>query len=467
MLKKTMNSARPLILFYTGNHYVFRSGFIGNLFELCQEYPVVLLAETLDAETTLLLNNTYYFPQLKKIIPVQQSTGTELSLWKRNQNLYHLSKQVVKDFNPDIIISPCDMDLLNLYLRRHAGRMGKGNILNIVFQTSNVGESSTIANWVDLINAELRLPKLLPFSLRYFFIKCRKYLGHFIYYWLLPLSVGEMPFWGKSSIRLRKGTTGMRGADYQVVFSNQDRKLFIANGVASNKILILKHPLARAVRSFFNSAYFNTGAAAEGASSIKTALLMLPEVEIGFKKTDGSLITRTEKHKDWLAIISVTRNALPDWLICVKPHPDIKGAQLLEITKMIAALSSSIVITNPQDPIDKYIEHADIIMGLPMSASTALFTASLQRPEKPILSINLSDEILGDYYKNFTGITYIDSEKHLINVLMQIKNSTYTRPVSAQQNTDFESTPALVEWALSEKTKTVIPRRPEKAAHPL
>ena len=58
-------------------------------------------------------------------------------------------------------------------------------------------------------------------------------------------------------------------------------------------------------------------------------------------------------------------------------------------------------------------------------SSTTLFTASLQCPEKTILSLNLQDEFLGDYYKNFKNIEYINNWQKFIKVLKLIYNNQY------------------------------------------
>jgi len=79
----------------------------------------------------------------------------------------------------------------------------------------------------------------------------------------------------------------------------------------------------------------------------------------------------------------------------------------------------------PREPADKYIEMARVIVGLPLSASTTLFTASLQCPQKPILSLDFEKELLGDYYKNFEGIEYIDNEKDFLRILELIRDNKY------------------------------------------
>ena len=58
-------------------------------------------------------------------------------------------------------------------------------------------------------------------------------------------------------------------------------------------------------------------------------------------------------------------------------------------------------------------------------SSTTLFTASLQCPEKTILSLNLHNELLGSYHKNLDGIEYIDDCQKFIKILKLIYNNQY------------------------------------------
>ncbi len=409
------------VLFYAPLPRTFRTTLIGYLCEVSQVYPVILLSEKLDSETEKVLKNRTLFPKLEKIIPVRQLTGKKMNLFAKNIYLFKLAKNVLQQDKPDIIISSSDMhSLFELYLMRFAKRK---NILKIAVQVANIGESVAEARRVDLINAHLRFPSFLPFWLRFFFVKCRKYFGHFLYYWLLPLIVGEKPFFGKSSHILRRGQSGMRDADYQTVFSKRDYDIFLRDGVPAKKLYILSHPLARN-KEFFERIYLNK--LKKYKENAKIVSLMLPiDTEIGFRKNDYSLIPTEEREKNWIATVKLISEMLSGWKIYIKPHPGTKDIN--KIKGSLETISKNIKVVNPQEPADKYIAIADVIIELPLSASTALFTASLQRPEKPILSLDFLHEFLGDYYKDFEGIEYVDTEEKFINILESIRDNKYQK----------------------------------------
>lgn len=413
------------ILFYTHAPRAFRTALIGNLYEIAQVYPVILLSEELDAETETALKNKELFPKLEKIIPVRQFTGSRISLLTKNNYLFKSAKNTIQQYKPDVLILASDVSsVLELYLARFAKRM---NILVIAIQPfANAANADEGAKWVDLVNAYSRFPSFLPLWLRFFLIKSRKYFGHFLYYWILPLSVGEKPFFGKSSFVLRKGLNGMRDADYQIVFSAREyriyRNTYLKYGIPVEKLFILSHPLIRETKEFFRKVYFNE--AKKNRRDTKIASLMLPsENTIGFKRKDHSLVPNKEREKMWVEIIELISQILQGWKIFIKPHPDTKN--IGKIKQGLESISENVKVVDPQEPADKYIEIGDIVIGLPLSATSTLFTALLQCPGKPIISLDFDEEILGDTYKNFQGIKYVDDKNEFANVLKSIRDSKY------------------------------------------
>lgn len=444
------NKSDYKVLFYTTIPRIFRTTLIGYLYEISQVYPVVLLSEELDSETEEILKNKTLFPKLEEIIPIRQFTGEKMNLFAKNKYLYNLAKDTVRRYNPDIIISPSDMhSLFELYLMRFGKRI---NSLKITIQSSNFGDSATEAKWVDLVNVHLRSPLFLPFWLRFFLIKSRKYFGHFLYHWILPLTVGEKPFLGKSSFILRKGNSGMRDADYQIVFSKRDYDIFLRDGVPAKKLYILAHPLARKTKEFFKKAYFNKFK--KHKRDAKVISLILPEdTALGFKKEDFSLISKKEKEKTWIETIKLINKILSGWKIYVKPHPSTKNIN--KVKESFESISKDIEIVNSQELADKYIEISDAIVGLPLSVSTALFTASLQCSEKPILSLDFYQELLGDYYKNFDGIDYVENIEELTKILESIRDNKYQKQHRENKEEiglrDFANTVELLDYLLKIK----------------
>ncbi|GAF75862.1 unnamed protein product [marine sediment metagenome] len=216
----------------------------------------------------------------------------------------------------------------------------------------------------------------------------------------------------------------MRDADYQIVFSKRNYDIFLREGVSAEKLYILSHPLARNTREFFERVYLNKFK--KYKENTKIVSLMLPGgTEIGFRKNDYSLISIEEREKNWIETIKLIKKILLGWKIYIKPHPNTKNIN--KIKGSLETISKNIKVVNPQEPADKYIVIADVIIELPLSVSTVLFTASLQCPEKPILSLGFLHEFLGDYYKDFEGIEYIDDKEKLINILKLIRDDKYQK----------------------------------------
>lgn len=429
---KKETAFRPKVLFYVGNPYVFRTALIGHLYEISQAYPTILLSEKLDLETEEVLRKKELFPKLEKIIPALQFTGKKTNLFSLNRYLCKLAKSVIQQYNPDIVVVPSDLILFELYLMRFAKKAGA---LKISIQSSNNLGSIRAAKWTDLINSYLRFPLLFPFWLRLFFTKCRKYFGHILYYFILPLTVGEKPFFGESSYILRSGNSGMRDADYQVVFSNRDYDTYLMDGVPAEKLYILSHPLARKTRSFFEKAYFSKSRKNKKDKNI-VGVMLSSDVELGFRRKDLSLISVEVREKDWLEVIKLINRILQGWIIYIKPHPATKDIN--EIKEKFESISENIKVVDSQEAADKYIEIGDIIIGLPLSASTVLFAASLQYPQKPILSLDFHQELLGDTYKDLEGIEYVDTKERLIDILEKINDNKYQKEYIAPKRKELE-----------------------------
>ncbi len=438
------------VLFYTFTARAFRTTLVGHLYEICRAWPTVLISEKLDQDSEDALKNKDFPHKLGKIIQIRQFSGVEKNnIFAQNKYLYSLAKKFIEEEKPDIVVTASDMhSLFEMYLLRLAK---KNNSLNLCLQPSNTGGIKVVEKWVDHINAYLRFPIFLPLWLRIFLVKCRKYSGHLFYYWILPVTAGQMPFFGKSSHILVRGNSGMRDSDYQIVFSHRDYNFFIKDGVPAEKLRILSHPLARKkTREFFEKIYFKNYKKNKGK---KTVVLMIPTgIEIGFFKKDFSLIPQKGREEKWVETIRLISRILPGWDIFIKPHPDTNTKNFDDIKNMIESISENIKIADPGEPADKYIELADIIIGLPPSTSTTIFTASLQCPEKPIISLDFYQEVLGDFYKEFEGIEYIDNEKRFIEILKDIRDKKYQKKQRLKKE-EFSNIVELINNLISAKNE--------------
>ena len=412
------NKFCPKIVFYTSGPWIFRATSIGYLYEIAQVYPVVLLAEELDFETEEVLKDKELFPKLGEIIPVRQFTGPKMNFFAKNRYFCSLAKDIIQHHKPDIVILVTDIYPFDLYLTRFAKRI---NAITIILPVAlHAVELKQVAKKVDITNAYFKLPPFLPFSFRLFFIKLRKYLGYFLYNWIMPLMVGELPFWGKSSIALYS-PSGLR-ADYLITYSKQDYDLSIKEGVPAEKLYILNYPLKRqATRKFFERAYF-LNSRRKYKTDTKTLTLLFPCEKIGFRRSDYSIISEEEMQKNIIKIITLITKILKGWRVFIKLHPNAQIGKELE--KTLNSISDQVKITNPSDPVDRYIEISDVIIAS-AEPSTAIFTASLQCPDKPIISLDFHHELSGDYYKDFEGIEYIDNEEKFIKALELIRDNKY------------------------------------------
>jgi len=420
MTKNNQEGKNQKVLFYTGISRAFRTTSIAHLYEISQVFPVALLSEELDKETENILQDKTLFPKLEKIIPVRQFTGEKRNLFSENIYVHKLAKDVIKNYKPAIVILPTDTYLFDVYLMRFAKKM---NAINIVLNSDiRFWTAKEMSQRTDLTNAYFRLPSFLPFPVKLSLIKIRKYLGYVLYNWFLPLSAGEMPFSGKSS-RILYSLSGER-ADFRIVCSEQDYNLSIKEGIPPQKLMFLLHPMVREnAKMFFKKANI-LNSEKKPKKKAKIFTLLFPLEPYGFRRDKGSLINEREMLKKRIEIVKLVATVMEGWKIFIKPHPAIQKAK--EVKEIFQPLYPSVVFVNPTDPIDKYIEMSDAIAGLPPASST-LFTASLQCPQKPILSLNLNQEIFGDFYENFDGIEHIESKEKLINILGLIRNGKYKK----------------------------------------
>ena len=195
------------------------------------------------------------------------------------------------------------------------------------------------------------------------------------------------------------------------------------------KLLILPHPFSRKSNLIFEKLYKSGGWIKKDYDRI--ASIMLPnEIILGFYKKTWDLIRRAEMEERWLEIVKITSAALPGWHVYIKPHPD--GVNLDSLTKQFCAISKDIEVVSPRDPAEAYTRIADVVIGLPPPASTTLFTALMQSPEKPILAIDFDNEVIGDYYKDFDGVEYITGKQELMSVLELIRNKKFKKAAAGK-----------------------------------
>jgi len=407
------------VVFYGAGMRSFRTVGISQLFEIAQKYPVVLLTEEMDKRIKEILEDKKLFPKLEKIILVHQHSGPKMNIFRKNWKLRNLAKRAILDYRPDVVVAPRDNYPFDMYLLRFAKKIGA---LNLSFQVSHIVDIEEVKKEVDLTNAYLRLPNFSPLPFRLFAIRLRKNLGHFLYHWLLPLLAGEKPFLGKSSYILRSGTPGLRDSDYQIVFSQREYDLCWRAGVPLEKLYLLKHPLERNSREFLLK---NLPEEQSKKEARKAVTVLVPPNDLGFRRTDFSLISKEERMRSRKEAISEITSTLKGWKVFIKPHPDFKNFE--EFKDALETMSDSVEVIRPEEPSDKYVSVSKVVLGLPKANTNVLFYTSLISPEKIVLALDPERELLGDFYKNFEGVEYIDDKRKFINVLNLIAQNSYQK----------------------------------------
>ncbi len=419
------------IIFQSTNARIFRSTLIGYFYEIAQKHKVILMLGEPDPETEKILGDKNLFPGLVNIIFFEQPFYG--NIFNKNYKLSKISKEVIQKYKPDIVIAPNDIWPAEMYLLRFAKKAGALTIaVQEGFKADTAGERK-LYFWSCLMNSHLKMPKFLPFSIRMFFVKLKKYFGHFFYYWILPLTVGEMPFLGKTSFVFWDDASGLR-ADYSLVFSERDYKSHLQDNINPQKLFIIGHPLEhKTTKEFFEKVYFSKNEHSSFVGSrrrnkekenAKTLTIMWPEKKIGIRNDNYSLISEDETRESRIKIIKLISEKLPGWKIFIKPHPRVES--ISEIKKFLGEVPNNISITEPSEPADKYIEMSKVIVGVP-PPSTTILTTLLQCPQKIILSLNLDNEFFGDDYKNFAGVEYIDNKEKLFEILTLINDNKYSQ----------------------------------------
>jgi len=391
------------VLFYTSISRSFRSSLIGNLYEIASQFPVTLVAEKLDSNIKNILKNKQLFPRLENIIPVSQYPDNRLGVFRKNWELRKLARKMVREINPQVVITANDMYPFEMYLLREAKKAGA---INICIQAALSEDPKKISLWIDLINEYSKLPNFIPLFIRRMIVKLRKYIGHAIYYWLLPTLAGEKPFFGESSFVLHSGVSGMRDAHYQFVYSERDYKIHLRAGVPEKKLVILPHPLSRKSKEIFLT--LNSSIRTSVAKYKQGIFVALPsDIDIGFRRDNKSLISFEERIQTWVHLFEIIRSNLPQCNIYTSLHPGTKNPYAIKDVLNVRVPFLNILNVNQQ--LESIVASSIAIIGFPPSASTFLYILSLLYPNKCVISLDPLSEMRGDYFKDFDNIKYISS----------------------------------------------------------
>ncbi len=411
------------VMLYTAVPRLFRTTYIGYVYEIAQEFPFILLAEELDPESNKVLKNKRLFPFLEKVIPIDQYTGKKRKLWESHLYFSRLAKKIIEEYKPNIIIGGSIVNSFEKYLFRY-GRLS--GAITLAFQAGFQASSWDKVNlrsyllWRDTPK-NLKLPIYIR-ELKLGIVKLTEHIKEVIDFWVMPTLIGTDPYLNKSLFHY--GIDGwVREFDYSVVFSDKEVSVERQMGRPRDKIMILTHPLLRKSRHIFEKAYHMPKIGIDKKLQ-KNITVMIDVNTSGHRRDNFQFISESEYLKSRINTIKLMSNILSDWKIFVKPHPTTKRDNFSFLKKYFEKHAKNIIIVDPMEPADKYITLSHIIVGFP-TPSTTLLTAMFQDPSKIIIYLDLFHEYLGDEFKNYPFINTIESLKNLKRLIIDIKNNKY------------------------------------------
>lgn len=383
------------VLFYTSYTRAFSYIYAGHIYELAKKYSVVVLTEPMDAATRGFLLDKTLFPGVREIVPVEQYRSGE-SLLAKNFRLSRAAESLISRYRPSVVVATSDYaSLFELYLLRLAKAAG---VRRVTVCGSASAESRISGAWLEAYKAELYF-KPLPRPLRQLLVRLRAWFGHFLVYWALPLLAGRAPFPGQSSFVLFRGQSGMRDSECQVLFSERDRAVSLADRVPPSRLAVVSHPIVGAARHIFERLHRPP---AEKRGPVAVALY--PSETFGFDGDLRPIDRRVYKEAQSGALMDMVR-VLKGWRVLVKPHPVYVSKEAF--LEACGPLPEGVEVIDPALPVEPYIMQADLVADLPRAASTATYFATLARPGAIVAALDFCGEYLGDYHRNTIGVSYI------------------------------------------------------------
>ena len=421
-----MSSPEPIrILFYPHSARAFSSSLIGHLAELSRDFSVVLLTESLHPSYARILEDRSLFPNLVRVEYLPRPGYSVLELVCHNRKWHRLAQGLVREIRPQVVVTENDMSsLLDMYLLRAAKKSGAACLtIQGMAQIADTKMQRFIElSYIYRGYIEPGPSQRLWRTMKY---RSRKWLGHFLVHYLMPWSLGTRALRGDSSYVLRKGASGLRDSDLNLVPTLQAWQAHTDSGVPDAKLALLPHPLTRVSHGLYFVDLETTGLPTRIAPR-PSVLVLLTSVPTGFRSHDYSLIDRQRRRQTRLDILRLVRQFLPAWQILVKPHPDC--GTLEEVRQYLADVNQEITLLPPSVPVEPYLKDCDAIIDLPLSVTTTLFTAACAFPKKPIISANVDDEFYGDLYRGFPGVDYVASMAELKQLLQEIADGSYRKP---------------------------------------
>lgn len=410
MVKK--NNKEPVVLIYSSASRLFRTTYIGYVYEIAQKYNTILISEKLDAESKQALAKKKIFPKLKKIIPSSQYSQKDNTLYGYNRKYSAVAKAIIKNNKPTVVIIDSIINPFERYLARYAKEDG-AKILSLQagFQSLPFSEE-TKRNELLLRDQKSSSKHMLIISkINRNMFKLNKHITQITEYWILPLIFRTYPFLYKKLFNLNQ-FSWVREFDFTTFFSQREADAEEKLGRPKKQILTLQHPLKRKkTHQIMNDIYKYHTVNKENAITI-----MVDVNTYGHTKKDLSLIPQERYMSGRMEVVKqIVLDSEHNTDIYIKPHPVSSPEFLQYLHKNLQPISPRIKIVNPHESADIYIKKSKIIIGFP-PPSTTLYISSFDK-SKIVLFVDMFHELLGEVYKSYPGIVYIDKLNQLTKAL--------------------------------------------------
>lgn len=415
-----MNAGSPQILFYPHSARALSSSLIGHLYELSRHYRVAVVTEVLPPLYAAMLEDRRLFPGITEVRTIN-GLGLSLgSLLRNNRRWHRLAEELVREINPDVVVTENDMSsLFDMYLLRAARRAGARRL---TIQGMLQPEADEMRRFVELLYVYRGGRERHPLQRvwRTVSYRVRQHLAHCLVHYLLPWSLGTAALRGGSSYLLRRGASGMRDSELNLVPSQAAFDSHRRSGVPSARLALLAHPLHRVPPELY------LGRTPPSAARGTTILILLTSVAFGFRRDPPhQLIDAPSRRATRLAIVGLVRRYFPEAKLVLKPHPDC--GPLSAVRDYFSPVAHDMEILPPSSPVEPQLAHCDLVIDLPVSVTTTLFTAACIRRDRPIISANVDNEFYGDHYRHSPEIDYVESLQELEDLLASVAAGRYRK----------------------------------------
>lgn len=392
------------VIFYPGPMHLFWTTGIYYLNELSKYFEVTLVLEKATKEDEEKINYLTEI-RLKKIYHIKHANKLRRHWIYRNTVI-----KLVNEIKPGLVFAIDDLTPFATYLLSYSKKNGSVNICYLVGVYLSVMSEQKKA-----LEGSRAIKKYayLPFNFAKMLIRGEALLKHYWHYVIAPILIGHVPFVGPSSIYLIKGLPAMRDGDFFIVFSERDKKLCLIDGLPEDKIIIIPHPLTWKSSRDFKDKLLNFDTNKIDNDTVNTGennvAIFLDNLEEGIDRETGRGIKKDKIYRTWKKIIEITSEKFSNRTIFIKPHPaSLSKDDFLENIKTILDRLPNVKLVEKNTNALYCMFKSEIIIS---EMSNVLYVASLLFNDRIIISLDLNNKFLGDFYRNIENIHYISHIK--------------------------------------------------------